>query len=134
MLEAMLDQFMKTSDGASMLQSLTGAGLSPQQAQQVVTTTAEGVASQGGQGGFDVGAITGGLMGGAGGGLGQLAGMLGGGGTSASAATGSLDGLVGPIAQLVAQKVGIAPAMATTVVKLVLPKIAAMLTGAARPS
>ncbi len=136
MLEAMLDQFMKTSDGASILQSLTSSGLSPQQAKETVTATAEGMTAQGGQGGIDLGSLATGLLGGSGGGgLGQLAGMLGGGGeASSSASAGNLDGLVGPVAQFVAQKVGIAPAMATAAVKLVLPKLSAMLTGAARPS
>jgi hypothetical protein len=107
--------------------------------------------------GMDLAGLAGSLLGGAGGGgggLGALVGMLGGGGAPAagsSAPTGAGEGLggllggllsggganqgplgamVAPISQIVAQKTGLAPAMASMVVSAVLPKILALFSGA----
>jgi hypothetical protein len=137
MVSELVGQFLKSSDGSGLLQDLVSKGLSAQQATQAVTATAEGAVEHGGGAGLDLAGLAGGLLGGAGGsgGLGGLlGGMLGGGagggagGTSAAA--GPLAALISPVSQFVAQKTGLAPAMAEMVVSAALPKLLALLTSA----
>jgi hypothetical protein len=139
MLSELVGQFMKTSEGGALMQQLLSNGLSEQQATHAVTATAEGVTQATGAagGGLDLGSLAGSLLGGgaAGGGLGALAGMLGGGAPAAPAAEGAaqnpLAGLIAPVAEFVAQKTGLAPAMAQMVVSAALPKLMALITGGA---
>lgn len=169
MLNELVGQFLKTSDGSGLLQDLVSKGLTEHQVTQAVTATAEGAVEHGGAAGLDLGSLAGGLLGsgglgglagmlggsggaagaggglggvlgsmlggsgtaGAGGGLGgMLGGMLGGAATPAAGGAGSLAALVAPISQFVAQKTGLAPAMAQMVVSTALPKLLALFSGA----
>jgi len=125
MLNELVGQFLSSSDGTDLLKNLEAQGVSAPQATQAVTATAEGAMEHASAGGLDLASLAGGLVGG-GGGLGALGGMLGGLGGGAAA---PLAGLVAPISQFVAQKTGLAPAMAQTIVAAALPKLVAMLTG-----
>lgn len=125
MLEQILSSFAGSSEAGSVVRSLVDSGLSPTKAQEAVVATAEGAKEAVGQGG--IGALLS-LAGGGGGGgglMGALGGMLGGGsGAAAPAAGGSFAGpIADQIAGFVAQKVGIDPSMARTVVNIALPKV-----------
>ena len=89
----------------------------------------------GGGGGNPLGAL---LGGGDGGGLGALGGLLGGapaaGAAPGAAAANPLAGLAGPIGNFVAQKTGLAPAVAQTVVAVVLPKVVAYFQSSGAPA
>lgn len=94
-----------------------------------------GGAGGGGGGGNPLGAL---LGGGGGGGLGALGGLLGGapaaGAAPGAAAANPLAGLTGPIGNFVAQKTGLAPAVAQTVVAVVLPKVVAYFQSSGAPA
>ena len=157
MLNELVGRYLNSADGSDLLKNLTAKGLTEQQATQAVTATAEGAVEQGGAGGAgapDLASLAGGLLGGGGlgalGGLfggaptapgasagGGMAGMLGGlmgGNTEAPASPGTsanpLAALIAPISQVVAQKTGLAPALAQMVVTAALPKLLALFTGA----
>lgn len=133
MIEALVGQFLQSGAGTDVMNQLKSHGLEAPQAQAAVQATAEGAAQQlGGAGGGGLGELAAGLLGGAsgGGGLGGLAaGLMGGGGVPAGG-TGGIAALAGPIAQFVAQKTGLSPAIATTVVNVALPKLLEMMKGA----
>lgn len=122
MFDGLVDQLLKSGAGAELLQTIQAQGLTAPQAMGAVTATAEGAAQHMGSSGGLAGAL-GGLLGG--GGLGALLG-------NSAPAGGSLGGFAPAIAGFVAEKTGLAPAMAQTVVSLVLPKIEAMISGAGR--
>lgn len=122
-----MTQLLKSPAAADLLKQLQGHGLSDQQASAALSATAEGVVEQtSGAGGLA--GMAAGLMGGAGGGLGALGSLLGGG--AGGDATSGMSAMAGPVAAFVAQKTGLAPAMAQTIVNAVLPKLMAMLSGA----
>ena len=145
MLDILVGQFLKSSDGSGLLKDLQAKGLTEGQATQAVTATAEGAVAQGDGAAAAPSAF---------GGLGSLMGMLGGGGPSAGPEAGGLGALMGmlggapaapaaaaggaapvnPIAQLVAQKTGLSPAIAQMVVAAALPKLLALLGGAQAPA
>lgn len=122
LLNALVGQFLKSSEGGSLVQELKGKGLTEDQATHAVTATAEGAAQQ---------------APGDAGGLGAVAGLLGGGGLGAllggsvaapaPAAPAGATPAPGALVQFVAQKTGLSPAMAQVVVSTVLPKVMAML-------
>ncbi|MBX7113218.1 MAG: hypothetical protein K1X64_02700 [Myxococcaceae bacterium] len=133
MIEALVNQFLQSGAGADVMNQLKSHGLEAPQAQAAVQATAEGAAQQlGGAGGGGLGELAAGLLGGAsgGGGLGGLAAGLMGGASTTAASAGNLAALAGPIAQFVAQKTGLAPAIASTVVNVALPKLLEMMKGA----
>ncbi len=139
MIDQLIGQFLSSQDGKSTVAELSAHGLDQQQATSAVTATAQGVASQLGGGGDPLSALLGGGSGGAV--LGALGGLFGGGSSGAeasplgglgsllgggsSAASNPLAGLAGPIGHFVAEKTGLAPALAQTVVSVVLPKVVA---------
>lgn len=133
MLNELVGQFLKSSDGGALLQQLQAKGLTEQQATSAVTATAEGAVEQGspgGAGGLDLASLAGGLLGG-GGGLGAMLGAFGGAAPAAGAAPANpMAGLVGPVSQFVAQKTGLALPMALMVVSTVLPKVMSLFGGA----
>ena len=86
MLNELVGQFLKSSDGGALLQQLQAKGLTEQQATHAVTATAEGAAEHGNAGGLDLASLAGGLLGGGGGGLGAMVGAFGGGAPAAGAA------------------------------------------------
>ncbi len=132
MLNELVGQFLKSSDGGALLQQLQAKGLTEQQATHAVTATAEGAAEHGNAGGLDLASLAGGLLGGGGGGLGAMLGAFGGGAPAAGAAPANpMAGLVGPVSQFVAQKTGLALPMAQMVVSTVLPKVMSLFGGAA---
>lgn len=121
MLEQIVGQLLQSGAGAELLKTVQSQGLSADQATAALSATAEGALEQGGG--------LGGLLSGAGGGdlASMAAGFLGGG--SAAPAGGSLAQFAPTIASFVAQKTGLAPAMAQTVVSLALPKIEELIKG-----
>ncbi len=125
MLNELVGQLLKSGTGEELLKSVQAHGLSADQATRAVTATAEGAMSQLGSG-SGVASAVGDLLGG--GGAGGLASMAAGllGGSPGAAATGpasSFASFAPAIAQFVSQKTGLAPALATTVVSLALPKL-----------
>lgn len=130
MIEALVGQFLQSGAGNDVINQLKSHGLAAPQAQAAVQATAEGAAQQLGGAGGGLGDMAAGLLGGAGGGgLGGLAaGLMGSGGAAASGA-GNIAALAGPIAQFVAQKTGLSPAIAATVVNVALPKLLEMIKG-----
>jgi len=139
MLNELVGQFLKTTDGGGLLKDLQAKGMTEQQATQGITATAEGAMSQPAAdgAGAGLGGALGGMVGALGGG--GLAGMLGGspaparGDAAPGATPAAAPGGPSPLAQFVAQKTGLAPAMAEMVVAAVLPRIKGMLTGAPAP-
>lgn len=149
MIEQLVGQFLGSQAGQSAVAELGAQGLSPQQANGAVTATAEGVAAQlGGGGGANPLGAFGALLGGGGGSpfgallgggdgnlLGALGGLLDGGSTNAApGGSNALAGLAGPIGKFVAEKTGLAPALAQTVVSVVLPKVVEWFQSNAQPS
>lgn len=142
MIEELVGEFLKSSDGKGVLAQLKQQGLEGPKALEAMNATAEGAMQQlGGGGGGGLAAAASSLLGGSGaGGLPGVAGSLGGslGGassgagiaTGATGATGGLAAIAGPIAQFVAQKTGLQPALAHTVVSAALPKLLDVLKGA----
>jgi hypothetical protein len=142
MMQALLQQFAGSAGAADVISSLTGQGLSKDEAEKAVTATAEGAAAQlGGEGG-GVAGMLGGLMGGGGGGgaMGMLGSLMGGGG--GGGAMGMLGGLMGggaaassglppemmaTIATFVADKTGLSPDKARLAVSVVVPKVIAFI-------
>ncbi|MFN0062153.1 MAG: hypothetical protein ACKVPX_06530 [Myxococcaceae bacterium] len=114
MIETIVKQFLSSGAGGDILKQLQGQGLDTTKATSAVSATAEGAMAQ---------------LGGAGGIAGMAAGALGIGGGSGGAP--NLSAMIAPVAQFVAQKTGISPAIAQTVVNAVLPKIIGLLPGAA---
>jgi hypothetical protein len=144
MLNELVGQYLKSTDGSGLMKELQAKGLTEQQAAHGITATAEGAINQQpeGAGGPSTAGALGGLAGMLGGG--GLAGMLGGGGLAGMLSGGGLAGMLGgapaagapaapggvsPLAQIVAQKTGLAPLMAEVVVAAVLPRLKAMLMG-----
>jgi hypothetical protein len=126
MLDAIVNQFLKSDAGSEVLGQLKGKGLELPEAQAAVTATAEGAMQQlGGQGGL---AGLASAVGGAGG-LGGLVGGLLGGGSAPSATGGLVSSLAAPISQFVAQKTGLSPEIAAMVVNVALPKLMALIQG-----
>ncbi len=123
MINELLETVLKSGAGAELLQQVQAKGLPADQAAAALKATAQGVIEQGGAGGLA--SLATGMLGG-GGGLASLAGgLLGGGsGGASSAEASSLTAMVPGIAQFVAQKTGLDPAMASAVVTMALPKIA----------
>jgi hypothetical protein len=139
-LEQLVGQFVQSGAGKDILAQLGQQGLEAPQAQAALTATAEGV-MQHGAGAGGLAGMLGGLMGGdssAAGGLGGLGalgglvGMLGGSAPAGSGAPagGGLAAMAAPVAQFVAQKTGLSPAIAQMVVSVALPKVIEMFTGA----
>lgn len=126
MLDQLVGQLLQSGTGAELMKTVQAQGLSADQAKAALTATAEGAIEQGGG--------IGGLLGGAGGGglASMAAGLLG--GSNAPAAGGSLAQLAPTIASFVAQKTGLAPAVAQTIVSLALPKIEELIKGGAAGS
>ncbi len=118
MFDAIVGQFLQSGTGADLLQQLKSKGLTPDKATEVVQATAEGATEQLSGGGI------GGLLGGLGG-LGGLAAQALGGGSGGP----DLASLVGPVASFVAQKTGIKPELAASVVSMVLPKLMELVKG-----
>lgn len=103
MIEHLVGQFLNSGEGQGVLAQLKQQGVDGPQAQQAVFATAEGAMQQVSQGG--------------GGGLsGMLSAVTGGGGGQSS-------GMATKVTQFVAQKTGLSPAIAQTVVSAVLPKL-----------
>jgi hypothetical protein len=140
MMQALLQQFAGSSGAADVITSLTGQGLSRDEAEKAVSATAEGAAAQ--FGGDGVAGLLGGLMGGGGGGaMGMLGGLMGGGG--GGGAMGMLGGLMGGgaaassgglppevlagIARFVADKTGLSPDKAQLAVSVVVPRVIAFI-------
>jgi hypothetical protein len=137
MMQALLQQFAGSSGAADVVHSLTGQGLSRDEAEKAVSATAEGAAAQlGGDGGGGAMGLLGGLMGG--GAMGMLGGLMGGGGGGgamgmlgglmgggAPASTGLPPELMATIARFVADKTGLSPDKAQLAVSIVVPKIIA---------
>lgn len=132
MLEALVGQFLGSTEGASALSQLGAQGLTVPQVQAAVQATADGAAEHAKTAGLDLGGLVG--AGGAGGALGALVGAISGreglggllGGAKPGAPTasaGPFAALVGPVTQFVAQKTGLAPQVAQTVVNVVLPRL-----------
>jgi hypothetical protein len=129
MMEELVGQLMQSGEGAELLKTLQGHGLSADQATAALTAAAQGTAHHAaGDAGADISSIVTGLLGGGastsgglGGGLGgMLAGALGGGaGTNP---------LTGNVAGFVAEKTGLDPAIAQLVVASALPKLMGMIT------
>lgn len=160
MIDQLLQQFMGSGAASEAVSALTRQhGLSQPQAEGAVSATVEGAAQAvGGGAGFDLASLAGGLLGGSGGGggggsggggFGALGGLLGGlagggsgGGGSGGGGLGALGGLFGgggassqmteTVAGFVAQKTGLSPAIANTVVSIVLPKILEYVKGVGR--
>jgi hypothetical protein len=142
MMQALLQQFAGSSSAADVVGSLTGQGLSRDEAEKAVSATAEGAAAQLGDlssGGGAMGML-GGLMGGGGGGaMGMLGGLMGGGGGGAMGMLGGLMGggapassglppeVMAAIARFVADKTGLSPDKAQMAVAVVVPKVIAFL-------
>lgn len=118
MINELLQNVLKSGAGAELLKQVQEKGLSADQATSALKATAEGVMEQGGAGGLA--SLASGMLGG--GGLASMAGGLLGGGP-ANAGPSSLTAMVPGIAQFVAQKTGLDPAMASTVVTMALPKV-----------
>ncbi len=131
MFDQLVGQFLQSGAGKDVLTQLGQKGIEGPAAQAALTATAEGAAQQaGGAGG--IAGLLGGLVGGSGGGAaGAVAGLLGGSGAAAApgAGGGMLAAMTGPVAQFVAQKTGLAPAMAQTVVGIALPKLLELIQG-----
>ena len=141
MMQALLQQFAGSSGAADVITSLTGQGLSRDEAEKAVSATAEGAAAQ--FGGDGVAGLLGGLMGGGGGGgaMGMLGGLMGGGG--GGGAMGMLGGLMGGgvtassgglppevlagIARFVADKTGLSADKAQLAVSVVVPRVIAFI-------
>jgi hypothetical protein len=136
MLDVLVGQFLKSSDGSGLLKDLQAKGLTEAQATQAVTATAEGAVAQNAAPAAPAGS-----------GIAGLLDMLGG-SVAAPASAGGLLGMLGaasgpvptapaaappahPIALLVAQKTGLPPAMAQMVVAAALPRLLSLLGGAA---
>ncbi len=116
-MDQLVGQFLQSGAGADILKQLQGQGLDANQAKSAVTATADGAMQQ--------------LQQGSGGGLAGLAGNLLGG----QAGGMNLASFAGPISQFVAAKTGLSPAIANTVVSLVLPKLSELIAGqAAKPA
>ncbi len=141
MIQDLLQQFTGSPGAVDVVTSLTGQGLSRDEAQKAVSATAEGAAAQlgsdgvagllggllgGGGGGSGGGAMgmLGGLMGGGGGAMGMLGGLSGG---AAPASTGLPPEMMATIARFVADKTGLSPDKAQLAVSLVVPKVIAFL-------
>jgi hypothetical protein len=103
MIDQIVGQFLNSGEGKGVLDQLKQQGVDGPQAQQAVSATAEGAMQQ--------------VSAGGGGGLaGMLSGLTGGGG-------GQSAGMASQVTQFVAQKTGLSPAIAQTVVSAVLPKL-----------
>lgn len=129
MLDQIVGQLLQSGTGAELMKTVQAQGLSAEQATAALSATAEGALEH--SGGIA------GLLGGGGGGGGGLASMAAGllGGNNAAPAGGSsLAHLAPTIASFVAQKTGLAPAMAQTIVSLALPKIEELIKGGAAGS
>jgi len=118
MIDQLVGQFLNSGDAKGVLAQLQQQGLDGAKAQQAVSATAEGAMQQVSQGG--------------GGGLaGMLSAVTGGGGGQSS-------GMASQVTAFVAQKTGLSPAIAQTVVSAVLPKLLELLqkntVPASRPS
>jgi len=125
MMQALLQQFAGSSGAADVITSLTGQGLSRDEAEKAVSATAEGAAAQ--FGGDGVAGLLGGLMGGGGGGgaMGMLGGLMGGG---AAASSGGLPPeVLAGIARFVADKTGLSADKAQLAVSVVVPKVMAFI-------
>jgi predicted lipid-binding transport protein (Tim44 family) len=124
MMQALLQQFAGSSGAADVITSLTGQGLSRDEAEKAVSATAEGAAAQ--FGGDGVAGLLGGLMGGGGGGaMGMLGGLMGGG---AAASSGGLPPeVLAGIARFVADKTGLSPDKAQLAVSVVVPRVIAFI-------
>lgn len=103
MIDQLVSQFLGSGDGKSVLDQLKQQGLDGAQAQKAVSATAEGAMQQVSQGGG-----------------GGLQGMIQG---AAGAGGGQSGGDASQVVSFVAQKTGLNPAMAQTVVTAVLPKL-----------
>jgi hypothetical protein len=116
MLDKLIGPFLQSAEGSELLKNIEGQGLTRDQASAAVNATAEGVSQQqgGAQGG--IGALAGGALGG---------GALGGAGSGGG-------GMVNKVAQFVAQKTGLDPAKAQSVVAMVLPKLLNLVKGAGK--
>ena len=112
MMQALLQQFAGSAGAADVVSSLTGQGLSRDEAEKAVSATAEGAAAQ-------LGGLTGG-----GGAAGMLGGLLGGG---APASSGLPPDVMAAIARFVADKTGLSPDKAQLAVGVVVPKVIAYL-------
>ncbi len=123
MIENIIGQLLNSDAGAELLKTVQAKGLSAEQATSAVKATAEGALSQG-EGGLA--SLAGNLLGGSGG-LASLAGSLLGGGSAAAEGSSGFAAMVPAISQFVAQKTGLDPAMAQTVVTLALPKVMELL-------
>ncbi len=120
MINELISSVLQSGPGAALLKEVQAKGLTAEQAHSAVTATAEGALKQGGEGGLA--SLAQGLLSGAGsGGLASLAGSLMGGASGPAAS--SLTSMVPGIAQFVAGKTGLDPAMAQTIVSLALPKV-----------
>lgn len=131
MLNEIVGRFLKTSEGGGLVKDLRAKGLTEQEATSAVTATAEGAMTQDDPAAGDGGALGGitALLGGQGGGaLGGLPGRA-----PAAAPPAAQPGApapaaqISPIAQMVASKTGLTPAMAQMVVNTALPKIMGLL-------
>jgi hypothetical protein len=110
MMQALLQQFAGSAGAADVISSLTGQGLSKDEAEKAVTATAEGAAALGGGGG--------------GGAMGMLGGLMGGG---AAASSGLPPEMMATIATFVADKTGLSPDKARLAVSVVVPKVIAFI-------
>ncbi len=124
MLDGIVGQLLQSGAGAELLKTVQSHGLSAEQATKALTATAEGAMQHAGaaEGGL-AGALGGMLGGGGAGGLASMAVGLFGGAAAPAPTTSSLSAFAPMIAHFVAQKTGLAPAMAQTVVTVALPKI-----------
>lgn len=118
MIEQLVGQFMQSGAGTDVISQLTSKGLDAGQAKGAIAATAEGVMEQMGGSAGGLGAMLGGA------GLGGMSGDLAGG-----AGAGALGGLIQPVSNFVAAKTGLAPAMATMVVTVALPKVLELIQG-----
>ncbi len=123
MINELISSVLKSGPGVELLKEVQAKGLSPEQAHSALAATAEGAMQQGGEGGLA--SLAQGLLSGASsGGLASLAGSMLGGGSAPAA--GGLTAMVPGIAQFVATKTGLDPAMAQTIVAMALPKVLEM--------
>lgn len=118
MLDAIVNHFLQSKEGGDILAQLKTHGLDRTRAAAAVHATAEGAMEQLGAGGIA------GVLGGEGGLEALAAGVMG---NPSGAAGGTAGDLAAPVAHFVAQKLGLSPTVARTVVDIVLPRVLALL-------